>query len=96
MRLFFADAVCKACLDFYNEKNQGEECRYCILKEVPAFTLDDLRAHGRWDDSGKYKFVNGDLAIRCSECGCSLRQGEYEKFHWNYCPVCGAKMDQHE
>lgn len=49
--------------------------------------------HGNWDSSGKYMFANGELAIRCSECGCSLRQDEYKAYHWNYCPVCGAKMD---
>lgn len=25
--------------------------------------------------------------------GDGLSPEEYEKFHWNYCPVCGAKMD---
>lgn len=48
--------------------------------------------HGRWDDSGRYRFENGDLAIRCTGCGRSLREDEFEKFVWNYCPVCGADM----
>lgn len=67
----------------------------CIASEIEALPAADVAPvrHGNWDSSGKYMFVNGDLAVRCSECGCSLRQEEYEKFYWNYCPVCGARMD---
>ena len=49
--------------------------------------------HGRWDDSGRYVFPGGSIAVRCSECGCSLTASEYKLNKWNYCPVCGAKMD---
>lgn len=63
-----------------------------ILNQFPAADVALVR-HGNWDSSGKYEFANGELAIRCSECGCSLRQDEYKAYHWNYCPVCGAKMD---
>ena len=49
--------------------------------------------HGRWDDSGKYTFPSGDTAVRCTNCGCALTVSEYRLNNWNYCPVCGAKMD---
>ena len=49
--------------------------------------------HGQWDDSGRYRFPGGSIAVRCSECGCSLTASEYKLNNWNYCPVCGAKMD---
>ena len=49
--------------------------------------------HGRWDDSGRYRFPGGSIAVRCSECGCALTASEYKLNNWNYCPVCGAKMD---
>ena len=49
--------------------------------------------NGEWDVSGRYKFADGSLAIRCTVCGCSLSSDEYKKYHWNYCPVCGAKME---
>lgn len=62
--------------------------------------IDRIRAadvamvrHGRWDDSGRYQFPSGAKAIRCSICGCALSESEYRLFNWNYCPVCGAKMD---
>lgn len=63
-----------------------------FIKSIPAADVAPVR-HGNWDSSGKYEFANGELAIRCSECGCSLRQDEYKAYHWNYCPVCGARMD---
>ena len=49
--------------------------------------------HGRWDDSGRYTFPGGSTAVRCTNCGCALTESEYRLNNWNYCPVCGAKMD---
>ena len=49
--------------------------------------------HGRWDDTGRYTFTDGSLAIRCTECGAALHLDEWEKYNWNYCPNCGCKMD---
>lgn len=50
--------------------------------------------HGRWDDSGRYTFPSGNAAVRCTNCGCALTESEYRLNNWNYCPVCGAKMDE--
>ena len=50
--------------------------------------------HGRWDSSGKYRFQkDNSVAVRCTECGCTLTEPEYRSYVWNYCPVCGAKME---
>ena len=49
--------------------------------------------HGRWDDSGRYTFPSGDVAVRGTNCGCALTKSEYRLYTWNYCPICGAKMD---
>lgn len=49
--------------------------------------------HGRWDNSGRYTFPSGNAAVRCTNCGCALTESEYRLNNWNYCPVCGAKMD---
>lgn len=46
-----------------------------------------------WDDSGRYTFPGGSTAVRCTECGCALTVSEFRLNNWNYCPVCGAKMD---
>lgn len=62
------------------------------IRQAPAVDAEPVK-HGKWDDSGRYAFGDGSLAIRCSECGCALHEDEYQKYYWNYCPNCGAKMD---
>lgn len=60
-----------------------------------APTIDAVEVvHGWWDDSGRYQFPSGRKAIRCNICGCALSACEYHLLTWNYCPVCGAKMDR--
>ena len=76
------------------------------VKDIPmwgsaaAMLADSISAadvapvvHGRWDDSGRYTFPSGDTAVRCTNCGCALTESEYRLYTWNYCPICGAKMD---
>ena len=62
------------------------------IDKAPAADVAPV-VHGRWDDSGRYQFPSGAKAIRCSICGCALNESEYRLFNWNYCPVCGAKME---
>lgn len=62
------------------------------LASVPATDVVPV-VHGRWDDSGRYTFPSGAAAVRCTNCGCALTESEYRLNNWNYCPVCGAKMD---
>lgn len=59
---------------------------------IPAADVVPV-VHGRWDDSGRYTFPSGSTAVRCTNCGCALTESEYRLNNWNYCPVCGAKMD---
>lgn len=63
------------------------------IKVLPAADAVPV-VHGRWDDSGRYTFPNGDTAVLCTNCGCALTESEYRLNNWNYCPVCGAKMDE--
>lgn len=71
----------------------------CPLDEVSGVvdacpTVDAVPVvHGWWDDSGRYTFPGGSTAVRCTNCGCALTESEYRMNNWNYCPVCGAKMD---
>lgn len=62
------------------------------IEILPAADVAPV-VHGRWDDSGRYTFPGGGTAVRCTECGCALTESEYHLNNWNYCPVCGAKMD---
>ena len=63
-----------------------------LLGYIPAVDAVEV-VHGYWDASGRYRFPSGAIACRCSECGCALSISEYRVYNWNYCPVCGAKMD---
>lgn len=65
------------------------------VSTVEEFLSADVApvVHGRWDDSGRYTFPGGSKAVRCTNCGCALTESEYRLNNWNYCPVCGAKMD---
>ena len=63
-----------------------------IISEIPSANVAPV-VHGRWDDSGRYTFPGGSTAVRCTNCGCALTESEYHLNNWNYCPVCGAKMD---
>ena len=63
-----------------------------IVAATPAADVAPV-VHGRWDDSGRYTFPGGGTAVRCTECGCALTVSEYRLNNWNYCPICGAKMD---
>lgn len=68
-----------------------DDCVATVLK-MPAADVVPV-VHGRWDDSGRYTFPSGAAAVRCTNCGCALTESEYRLNNWNYCPVCGAKMD---
>ena len=77
----------------------GVRCRACgtgdaidMIEDAPAADVAPV-VHGRWDDSGRYTFPSGSPAVRCTNCGCALTESEYRLNNWNYCPVCGAKMD---
>lgn len=67
----------------------------CLKVDVICIPAADVApvVHGRWDDSGRYTFPSGSTAVRCTNCGCALTESEYHLNNWNYCPVCGAKMD---
>lgn len=55
-----------------------------------------VREKGEWDDTGRFLFADGSLAIRCNLCGAALHQDEWETYNWNFCPNCGADMRKGE
>lgn len=76
----------------YDHYTDGYEECYCRVEEAQAEDVVRVR-HERWDDSGRYTFLNGKPAVRCTGCGACLAEEEYKKNVWNFCSVCGAKMD---
>ena len=76
----------------YDYFTDGYDEAVSTVEEFPAADVAPV-VHGRWDDSGRYTFPGGSTAVRCTNCGCALTESEYRLNNWNYCPVCGAKMD---
>lgn len=81
-------------------EDYGDGCDFGFSLEAIKSAINSISAadvapvvHGRWDDSGRYTFQSGSTAVRCTNCGCALTESEYRLNNWNYCPVCGAKMD---
>lgn len=97
--------VIDAC-DYASNICAGTDCNECVgranncLNFLIGNTIADaliangvtVREKGEWDDSGRYQFMDGTKAIRCTECGCALTEIEYQKYFYNFCPVCGADM----
>lgn len=56
------------------------------INEQPTADVAPVR-HGRWIEN-EY-----DSIFECSECGYSFENEGYKHF-FNYCPNCGARMDE--
>ena len=58
-----------------------------LLGTMP--TVDAVKVvHGEWISD------EGDVLFHCSECETQISTSwNYDDLHWNYCPNCGAKMD---
>ena len=73
----------------------GYEKAYCseLIRNIPSADVSPVR-HGRWELYGN----DDDLAASffCSLCGWNMDEDEYldRWSHLNYCPNCGAKMDE--
>ena len=59
------------------------------VEEFPAADVATVR-HGRWLGS-KHKIFSNTYDYVCSNCGCDYALAKY-----NYCPSCGAKMQEVE
>ena len=86
------NAAVKAIMETKWERGSDGAMAMEIVASLPAADVAPV-VHGRWDDSGRYTFPSGAAAVRCTNCGCALTESEYRLNNWNYCPVCGAKMD---
>ena len=79
----------------------GYEKAYCseLIRNIPAADVAQVR-HGRWECV--YDDSTGETDITCYHCkntrtvnGCFVStDGKSCYFEDDYCPNCGAKMDQ--
>ena len=60
-----------------------------ILNQFPSSDVEPVK-HGRWIEKDKYTF---GVMYDCSICGDRILDNGHS---WNYCPNCGAKMDESE
>lgn len=69
----------------------GEYCGYCTedisIHSIPAADVAPV-VHGRWESHLM------PLAYKCSICGYKPSAKEWRFHERNFCPNCGAKMDQ--
>ena len=75
------------------QHRQGSYRFETLIKSVPSAEVAPVK-HGQWIGSGD-GYANGELVYdmwECSECGYDA-DGADEEPNWNYCPNCGARMD---
>ena len=81
----------------YNCRNfKDMKCDYCgtadyiyMIEDMPAADVAPVR-HGRWEEAS-----DGD-GIVCPFCRTDFCTIIYDTEYFNYCPSCGAKMDEKE
>lgn len=70
----------------------GEAFAHVIGLIAAATAADVLEVrHGHWKGRNKNRY-NDDEAT-CSLCGVTFSSGYTDPSWWEYCPNCGAKMD---
>ena len=87
-REYAVDAVADV---YYNTPDINLSCEKfeaAILK-IQAADVAPVR-HGRWVEKEKYTF---GIMYDCSLCENRILDNGHP---WNYCPNCGAKMDEKE
>ena len=85
-------SVLKKAIDdaFLNGNTDMHRLLIQVIAHQPTIDAEPVR-HGKWikADSQQY-FRKHYPAFTCSECG----QRKDSQKTWNYCPECGARMDE--
>lgn len=88
------------------EEQVKEYCRKRCLVVVSSELFNEMKArwtvkHGRWiKDLGEIYYASKSDGIlyrrtyHCSQCGQEIAGTETDEKPSNYCPTCGAKMDE--
>ena len=89
MRLIDADEI--RWVDHYDSDGNLSKYKVAFSDEMPP-TVDAVPArHGKWTRENNYG------TWKCSECGCKVHRSNPLKgniWNYNYCPNCGARMDE--
>lgn len=87
----------------------GRAARERMVQNAPAIDPESLRGHAKWVKDKELKFIivddennsHEEPAICCTHCKAKISQSDFDSWVWNFCPVCGFKMEdeteeQHE
>ena len=69
-----------------------------ILNQFPSTDVAPVR-HGRWEVVKGVFTPGGDPLLRCPFCKAKESEhlcGVESRVNWNYCPNCGAKMNEED
>lgn len=80
-----------------------------VVNEQPTVDPESMRGHARWLKDENVKIIDTDAygntfespAVYCENCNAALSEADFRSHVWNFCPVCGFKMEdeteeQHE
>jgi len=104
MRLIDADWVAERLKEWRNwiAETYGENDDYVLCLDTVLMKLDDAPTadadpvkHGHWVEQ-EHEDWKWSKEYRCSECGQYRLVTTPVGREWNYCPSCGAKMDEVE
>lgn len=71
------------------------------LSNLPTIDPESLRGHAKWVKDKELKFIivddennsHEEPAICCTHCKAKISQSDFDSWVWNFCPVCGFKME---
>lgn len=71
------------------------------LSNLPTIDPESLRGHAKWVKDKELKFIivddennsHEEPAICCAHCKAKISQSDFDSWVWNFCPVCGFKME---
>lgn len=86
----YFNVKCLNCLSYFNFEEISGLSKFPQMKsainKIPSADVEEVE-HGRWIKTVGENGVTS--ACRCSNCG--FGDNRYSLF--NYCPICGARMD---
>lgn len=65
-----------------------------MIADAPTIEAETIK-HGRWIEQNNHDWEYSK-EYRCSECGKHRLVTIPKGWNWNFCPYCGAKMDEVE
>lgn len=88
-------------LETTNECESTAECCADMVREAPTIDQESLRGHAKWVKDKELKFIivddkndsHEESAICCTHCKAKISQSDFDSWVWNFCPVCGCKME---